>query len=50
MDYFYPLKDRQTDPNGRARLSLIVKTLGLGTGTFADLNSLKSAVMRVRVP
>lgn len=49
MDYFYPLKDRQTESNGRARLSLIVKTLGLGSGAFTDLNSVKSAVMRVRV-
>lgn len=48
MDYFYPLKDRQAETNGRARLSLILKTLGAQTGTFADLNAIKSAVLRVR--
>ncbi len=50
MDYFYPLKDRQADSNGRAKLSLIVKTLGPSNQTFTDLNSIKSAVMRARVP
>jgi PleD family two-component response regulator len=48
MDYFYPLKDRQSDANGRARLSLIIKTLGTQSDSFTDLNSVKSAVMRVR--
>lgn len=48
MDYFYPLKDRQAETNGRARLSLILKTLGVQTGPLADLNAIKSAVMRVR--
>lgn len=48
MDYFYPLKDRQTDSNGRARLSLTLKTLNPNSGPFADLNAIKSAVMRAR--
>ena len=50
MDYFYPLKDRQTETNGRGRLSLILKTLGAGGRPFADINAIKSAVLRVRTP
>jgi hypothetical protein len=47
MDYFYPLKDREVS-NGRARLSLNLKTLTGTVGAFADLNAIKSAVMRAR--
>jgi len=50
MDYFYPLKDRQNDSNGRARLSLVLKTLGAGSGSYNDVNAIKSAVMRGRAP
>jgi PleD family two-component response regulator len=48
MDYFYPLKDRQAETNGRARLSLTLKTIGANSGPFADLGALKSAVIRAR--
>lgn len=47
MDYFYPLRDRDAG-NGRARLALTLKTLTGGSGTFADLGAIKSAVMRAR--
>jgi PleD family two-component response regulator len=50
MDYFYPLKDRQSDSNGRARLSLVLKTVGAGSGSYSDINAIKSAVMRGRAP
>ena len=48
MDYFYPLKDRQAETNGRARLSLTLKTIGTNSGPFADLGAIKSAVIRAR--
>ena len=48
MDYFYPLKDRQAETNGRARLSLTLKTIGANSGPFADLSAIKSAVIRAR--
>ena len=48
MDYFYPLKDRQAETNGRARLSLTLKTIGANSGPFADLGAIKSAVIRAR--
>ncbi len=48
MDYFYPLKDRQTDVSGRARLSLTLRTLVAGDGPYADLNAIKAAVIRAR--
>lgn len=47
MDYFYPLKDREAR-NGRARLALALKTLSGTGGAFADLNAIKTAVMRAR--
>jgi PleD family two-component response regulator len=46
MDFFYPLKDR--DSNGRARLSLSLKTLAASGGKYADLNAVKSALMRAK--
>lgn len=48
MDYFYPLKDRQAETNGRARLSLTLKTLNAASGPYADIGAIKSAVIRTR--
>jgi PleD family two-component response regulator len=50
MDYFYPLKDRQSEINSRTRLSLAIKTIGPGGKSFANINALKTAIMRVRAP
>lgn len=49
MDYFYPLKDRPAGDEG-ARLSLDFKTTPSHGRKYSDLNSLKSALMRVRAP
>jgi PleD family two-component response regulator len=48
MDFFYPLKDRHGDANGRARLSLSLKTLVASGGKYSDLNAVKSALMRAK--
>jgi PleD family two-component response regulator len=50
MDYFYPLKDRQSEVNSRTRLSLAIKAIGPGGKSFANINALKTAIMRVRAP
>lgn len=48
MDYFYPLRDRESDAvaNHRERLSLVQKVVSASGGPFADVNALKTAVAR----
>lgn len=48
LDYFYPLKDRESGiiTNSRDRLSLALKVLTASQGPFPDLGALKSAVQR----
>jgi len=48
MDYFYPLKDRQGETNGRARLTLGLKTLSPTGGTYADASALRAALLRTK--
>lgn len=48
MDYFYPLKDRQGETNGRAKLTLGLKTLAPTGGRYADATAVKAALMRAK--
>lgn len=48
MDYFYPLKDRQGETNGRAKLTLGLKTLAPFSGKYSDAAAVKAALLRAK--
>jgi hypothetical protein len=48
MDYFYPLKDRQGETNGRAKLALGLKTLTPSSGKYSDATAVRAALLRAK--
>jgi len=47
LDYFYPLKDRDTTVSNQNRLSLRIKRLSPSDGPFKDLASIQAKLMRL---
>lgn len=48
MDYFYPLKDRQGETNGRGKLALGFKTLAPFGGKYSDATAVRAALLRAK--